>query len=216
MNKVKHRSEETKKKISKAMKGILKSEEHKKKISEVMKGKIPWNKGKKDIYTEEHKNRLSKARKGKKHTQESKRKMSVNHADINGEKNGMFGKKQSKEFKEKLSQRMLNGQASYMVSCITNPSKPQIEIFNLVKIIDICPVLNFPVKEVNRNIDIALPYRKIAIEYDGSYWHQDEEKDTERQNQLESLGWRFIRYRDRIPSLEELRNDIYCIKGDVV
>jgi G:T-mismatch repair DNA endonuclease (very short patch repair protein) len=103
---------------------------------------------------------------------------------------------------------MINGGAQYTHSFITNPSKPQVELFNLVKQIDICPILNFAVKEVNKCIDIALPHRKIAIEYDGSYWHQDEEKDKQRQKQIESLGWKFIRYRDRVPSLDELRLDI--------
>ena len=64
---------------------------------------------------------------------------------------------------------------------------------------------------MNKCIDIALPHRKIAIEYDCWYWHQDEEKDRIRQEQLEKLGWRFIRYRDRVPSIEELRNNIYNI-----
>jgi hypothetical protein len=55
-----------------------KSEEHKRKLSEVRKGKEPWNKGKKNVYseetlnkmrkpkTEEHKKNLSLSRKGKK------------------------------------------------------------------------------------------------------------------------------------------------------
>ena len=53
-NKGKHRSEETKKKISESHKGQIAwykgkklSEEHKKKMSEALKGKPAWNKGKK-------------------------------------------------------------------------------------------------------------------------------------------------------------------------
>ena len=112
------------------------------------------------------------------------------------------------EVKEKLRTRMLNGEASRINSFVKNPSKPQVELFNLVKKLCYCAELNYPVIEVNRCIDIAIPFHKIAIEYDGSYWHQDEEKDKQRQKQIESLGWKFIRYRDRIPTIDELRLDI--------
>ena len=43
-------------------------------------------------------------------------------------------------------------------------------------------------------LDFALPDLKIAIECDGEYWHQDKEKDLERQKYIESLGWQFIRF----------------------
>lgn len=108
----------------------------------------------------------------------------------------------------KQKERMLNGLASYANSFVKNPSKPQVKLFEMTKLLCHCAVLNFPVEEINRNIDIAIPLHKIAIEYDGSYWHQDEEKDAKRQEQLELLGWKFIRYRDYIPSLDELKKSI--------
>ena len=174
---------------------------------------------------------------GRKHTEETKRKMSENNIGKKlseetkrkiGESN--TGQKRSEEAKKKMSEarkkffvynpsmrdnirkhvrnRMIEWQASYMNSFIKNPSKPQVELFNLVKKLCYCAELNYPVIEVNRCIDIAIPFHKIAIEYDGSYWHQDEEKDKQRQKQIESLGWKFIRYRDRIPTIDELRLDI--------
>ena len=48
----------------------------------------------------------------------------------------------------------------------------------------------------------------IAIEYDGSYWHQDKSADEKRQKEIEGIGWRFLRYRDYIPTLDELKNDL--------
>ena len=54
----------------------------------------------------------------------------------------------------------------------------------------------------------------IAIEYDGSYWHNKPEiknNDIRRQKYLESKGWSFIRYTDYIPSEKELKYDIYNI-----
>jgi len=144
--------------------------------------------------------------KGRKHSEETKKKMSEAR-----KKFFVYNPSMRDNIRKHVRNRMIEWQASYMNGFITNPSKPQVELFELVKQIDIYPVLNFVVKECNKCIDIALPTRMIAIEYDGSYWHQDEEKDKQRQKQIESLGWRFIRFRDYIPSLEELRDKIYNI-----
>ena len=93
---------------------------------------------------------------------------------------------------------------------IKNPSKPQVKLYELIVSIYSNSILNFPVEEVNRCIDIAIPEHMIAIEYDGSYWHQNEDSDKKRQDDLENLGWKFIRYIDYIPSMEELMRDIKC------
>lgn len=78
-------SEETKRKMSEAKKGIARNEETKQKLSEA-------NKGKK--LTEEHKQKLSKAHKGKKLTEEHVQKI----AEANR------GKKRSEESKSKISE----------------------------------------------------------------------------------------------------------------
>jgi hypothetical protein len=110
---------------------------------------------------------------------------------------------------------MLEGGATYIRTFQKNPSKPQVQIFNLVS--KICPYvyLNYPVYHLDRqtNIDIAIPKLEIAIEYDGAYWHQDRESDLERQKMLEEDGWKFIRYRgtmnsDPTPSLEKVFDDV--------
>ena len=105
------------------------------------------------------------------------------------------------------SERMLNGGAAHANSFITNPSKPQVELFNLVKEDHPESILEYPC--LNYSIDIVIPNLKIAIEYDGSYWHQDQEKDDKRQREIEDQGWTFLRYRDYVPSKEELRKDIF-------
>ena len=56
-------SEEQKEKISKSMLGKTRSSEHCKKISESKKGKIPWNKGKKGVYSEESNKKRSETEK---------------------------------------------------------------------------------------------------------------------------------------------------------
>jgi very-short-patch-repair endonuclease len=62
-------------------------------------------------------------------------------------------------------------------------------------------------------IDIAIPDKMIAIEYDGSYWHEHRKNnDEKRQKYLESFGWKFLRYLDHVPTKEEFLNDIKFIK----
>jgi hypothetical protein len=112
------------------------------------------------------------------------------------------------EIKERHRKVMLDGKASYMCSFIKNPSKPQVELFKLVQQISPHSILNYPSITTNYSIDIAIPQLSIAIEYDESYWHQDKEKDLQRQKSLEEEGWKFLRYRDYIPGIEQLKNDV--------
>lgn len=87
-----------------------------KKYSNSIKGRIPWNKGKKNIFSKETLEKMSmtttRNNLGKKLTEETKKKISI----------GNSKPKQTKEFKEKQRQRMLNGQALKMIKCITNSS----------------------------------------------------------------------------------------------
>jgi len=95
-------------------------------------------------------------------------------------------------------------------------SKPQQELFDIIQGVCPYPVLEYPCIMTNTCIDVAIPSLSIAIEYDGSYWHQDrEEKDKIRQEKLEYMGWSFIRYIDIVPSKEEILDDINkTLKGD--
>ena len=120
---------------------------------------------------------------------------------MSGKGNPMFGKK-----RPEISKRMLNGQAAYMCSCNQAPSKPQVKLYKLAKSLYPNAILNHP--SLNFCIDIVIPDRMIAIEYDGSYWHQDKKADEKRQGELEAIGWRFLRYCDHVPSAEELKNDL--------
>lgn len=186
------------------------------------------NKGKK--FSREHIDNMSKAHKGKKRTLESIQKQKLAMKGLN---NPWFGKKMSiearnnmrlaqirnrrdpnsfwnsKEYekiKEETRNRMLMGQASYMNSFIKNPSKPQVKLYEMTKELYSQAILNYSC--LNYSIDIAIPDLMVAIEYDGSYWHKDKEKDFIRQKELEDHGWKFIRYIDRIPSKEELCNTL--------
>lgn len=109
--------------------------------------------------------------------------------------------------KKLIKQRRISGAIS--CSLTQNPSKPQIELFNLTKELFNDAEINYPISYFN--VDILIPSKKLIIEYDGTYWHPNKEKDTERQKDIENLGFKFIRYVDRIPTKIELLKDIQNI-----
>ncbi|MBT2265970.1 DUF559 domain-containing protein [Rhodococcus erythropolis] len=46
-------------------------------------------------------------------------------------------------------------------------------------------------------LDLALPDLKIAVEYDGWYWHMDAaDRDDKKTAQLHAAGWSVIRIRE--------------------
>lgn len=99
-------SEETRRKMGRAMKGKTHSEESKRKISEAQKGK------KKPPRSEEHCKRMSEAKKGqqpwlgKNHREETKHKLSkimLENGASRGGKNGMFGRNHSENAKAQMS-----------------------------------------------------------------------------------------------------------------
>ena len=57
-------------------------------------------------------------------------------------------------------------------------------------------------------VDAWVPSHKLVFEADGKWWHQDKEADKKRQSELEKIGWKFLRYQDRIPSIKELEKDL--------
>ena len=69
--------ESARKKQSNALKGRHLSAEARRKLSEARKGKTAWNKGKK--FSEESRKKMSEAHKGKKFSKESRKKMSEAH-----------------------------------------------------------------------------------------------------------------------------------------
>lgn len=157
---------------------------------------------------------------------------------MTGEKNPMFGKvlphlvgdrnpmknpearkKKSDEVKKFYSseegkmeiERMKNGGASYANSFNKSPSKPQCQLFERVKILYPSAILNYPV--MNYSIDIAIPKLKIAIEFDGYYFHKDREKaDQRRQRRIEREGWGFLRY-SKLPDDNKLNQDLLNIQN---
>ncbi len=195
----------------------LRTVAHKRHISESLKGKSkPWMCGNRNpMKNQEVAKKSGMSKRGKplpKRSIESRKRQSL---AIVGEKNHFFGKTHKRESVEKIQRgkllsgdiercrkRMLNGGAAFANSFNKNPSKPQVELFNLTKSIYNDAELNYPC--LNYSIDVAIPSLNVAIEYDGSYWHKNKDKDLERQIEIEQQGWKVIRY-ETVPEKEKLK-----------
>lgn len=139
---------------------------------------------------------------------EKKRKLAIEIAkDPQWRKNVSDGTKRGwgkvPEKKKSHSIRMQNGGAAYCNMFIQNPSKPQIELFRLISNIFPYPIMNYPCGRYS--IDIAVPSLNLAFEYDGSYWHQNENYDERRQRYIEKCGWKVVRYLDNLPTIQDLK-----------
>ena len=76
-------------------------------------------------------------------------------------------------------------------------SKPQQKMYKLIKNVYSTAEIEYPVKTKigTKYIDVAIPELKIAIEYDGEYWHKGNEKqDKIRQKAIEQQGWEVLRF----------------------
>ena len=186
-------SKETIEKMSRSGKLKKFSKEHRKNLSKSLKKRKLSN---------EHKNKISVSLTGRSFSKEHREKLKVSN------KGKWLGRKHKKETKEKMRKHMLNGGAAHANSFVRNPSKPQVKLFNLCQELFPYPILNYPCIFTNKSIDIAIPTLNIAIEYDGSYYHQDEKYDKIRQEELEKQGWKFIRYLDYVPSKKQLLQDV--------
>lgn len=211
-----------------------------KKMSENLKGRKVWNKGYKNCYSEETLNKIRKhsreqtnrrglfekgnipwnknlSKRDNLVLEEMGKKISVkNTGRVQSieERNKRRKPIHTLENKERLRQKCLNGHASYMNKFIKNPSNDEIKLRNIVK--ELYPNCEFQFKVFNYSLDIAIMEYKIAIEYDGWYHfdckeHIDYHKN--RQNKIESVGWKFIKYNifQPFPLKEQIKSDIYKI-----
>jgi len=74
-------------------------------------------------------------------------------------------------------------------------------------VLDNIGISYIPEYNIGRHIvDFAIPEFALAIEADGKYWHQDDEKDAKRQQKIEALGWDVIRFGE-----DEINNNIASV-----
>ena len=166
---------------------------------------------------------------GRKHSKDTKEKMKTNHKGNTGrhfsekhkEKlrknrqgktyNEIFSEEKGNEIREKSRIRLLNGGAIKMIKAIKSISKDEMKLREMVK--QIYPDCEFQYPIFNYSLDVALPDKKIAIEFDG-YYHFNCKKNidyhTNRRNKIINEGWKFLRYTmfDKFPSLDQIKNDI--------
>ena len=122
---------------------------------------------------------------GKHHTAEARKKIGKGSTDRKAwEKWGKVSR-----FKKGFDFRRINNRKGFI-------SKPQKFLFDAIsKTFEPCiVVMEHPVKTKDnmRFIDVALPTFKLGFEYDGKYWHQDTEKDIQRNIELKECGWEII------------------------
>lgn len=85
-------------------------------------------------------------------------------------------------------------------------SQAQMQTYKTLKELQYNVELNYPYSRCS--LDIALFYEniKIDVEYDGSYWHQDSQRDRRRDEFMKSEGWKVLRVKGRRnpPTSEQL------------
>ena len=121
------------------------------------------------------------------------------------------------EYRDKKKQVMLNGGAIKALKGMKKISKPEIKLRDMVK--ELHPDCEFQYGVFNYALDIAIPEKKIAIEFDG-YFHFDNPEHVEyfknRQEKIESEGWKFLRYTmfDKFPDKEQINKDLTRLIND--
>lgn len=117
---------------------------------------------------------------------------------------------QSKAIRERVARTTLEHD-----NCPT--SKQQYAVYEMLKERYGSCELN---KQCSKNIlDCALTIdtHKIDVEYDGSYWHQDPQKDRRRDEVVKSYGYKILRIKGghKVPTIEQLDEAIdYLVKGN--
>ena len=125
----------------------------------------------------------------------------------------IYGPEKAIEMKAKRSEWLKNNNIRKFATRI---SKPQAMLFNIVKNYFTAAIIEYDIKLPNGRtiwLDIAVPEKKICIEYDGIYWHTINQnnnkvfvKDEERDCILKSMGWSVHRIQsEKNPSEEELK-----------
>ena len=125
----------------------------------------------------------------------------------------IYGPEKAIEMKAKRSEWLKNNNIRKFATRI---SKPQAMLFNIVKNYFTAAIIEYDIKLPNGRtiwLDIAVPEKKICIEYDGIYWHTINQnnskvfvKDEERDYMLKNMGWSVYRIQsEKNPSEEELK-----------
>lgn len=85
-------------------------------------------------------------------------------------------------------------------------SSQQVAVFKLLKDIYGNCELNYPCSKCCLDCMVEVNGYKIDVEYDGAYWHQDEQRDRRRDEFVKSQGYKVLRIKDghKIPTKEQI------------
>lgn len=99
---------------------------------------------------------------------------------------------------------------SYYNNGTQKTSIPQIRLFELIKEIYGNCELNYPCGRCSLDCMVDVNGIKIDVEYDGKYWHQDEQRDRRRDEYVKSQGYKILRIigNREIPAKEVLISSI--------
>jgi len=114
-------------------------------------------------------------------------------------------------YKSTIKSRCING--SGCPKCFSNISKVQMRIYSELKYFFKSVQLG---AKINKNeIDVYIENFKIAIEYDGSYYHLNRiEKDLDKNKKIKKLGIKLIRIREE--PLKKLSENDILIKKNII
>ena len=91
-------------------------------------------------------------------------------------------------------------------------SNTQREVYNILKKLypDSECELNYPLSKLSLDVYFYYKNTKIDIEYDGKYWHNDEQKDRRRDEFTKKQGFKIFRIKSRreVPKPEEIKEKI--------
>ena len=109
---------------------------------------------------------------------------------------------EDEEYKKEMSRKhkeRLKGKNPFKANGL-KPTKPQQELYEKVKMFFPDAKDNFTVvtAESRRYPDIFIPCLNLIVEYDGSYWH-DEETDKKRDDELVEAGYKILHFVDNVP-----------------
>ena len=106
---------------------------------------------------------------------------------------------QNPEIKAKAIITMLNNGT-------INTSKQQLYVYETVRERYHNAILNFPFSSLALDIFVCVNGIKIDVEYDGSYWHHDKQRDIKRDKFLQGEGFKTLRIRSGhlLPEEQEL------------
>ena len=123
--------------------------------------------------------------------------------------NEMYGETKSNKL---ITQRRESGAKSYreLLNSGYVASEQQIELFNIVK--EIFPSAKLEYEQHCYFIDIAIPEYKIAIEFDGSDFFHGNSHDEKRDKLLKQFGWDTIRFKNKVPNINEVKIEIMKIR----